>query len=233
MTSVEERKHGGELSLASRAFYSLLHALVGVLVLGYFRARAHSSQKLPRKGGVIIAPVHRSNLDVPVLGATCPRRLRYFAKDSLFTNRFWTWLLTLVGGFPVRRDGTDRPALDAAIRVLERGEPLAMFPEGERKSGPLVHPLLNGVAYVAGRAQVPIVPVGIGGSERAMAKGNLLPRPTRLIFLYGEPIDPPRSDGKRVPRSEIHRVTAELHEAIQSLFDEAQRRAGTPNPHRS
>jgi 1-acyl-sn-glycerol-3-phosphate acyltransferase len=229
VNEVEQRLKGGPMSLPSRAFYYSAHWLTRLLALLYFRGYVHDADNLPRTGAVIIAPVHRSNLDVPVLGATCPRRLRYFAKDSLFRNRFWTWLLTLVGAFPVHRDATDRQALEAAVRILERGEPLAMFPEGERKSGPVVQPLLRGVAYVAGRTQVPILPVGIGGSEHAMPKGQVLPRPSRLVYLYGETIDPPRAEGKRVSRSEIDRVTAELYEAVQSLFDEAQRRAGTPN----
>ena len=230
MNEVEERMKGGTMSLPARAFYHGAHWLARLLVFLYFRGYVHHANNLPREGAVIVAPVHRSNLDVPVLGATSPRRLRYFAKDSLFTNRFWTWLLTLVGAFPVRRDSTDRQALEAAIRVLERGEPLAMFPEGERKSGPVVQPLLRGVAYVAGRTQVPILPVGIGGSEHAMPKGRVWPRPSRLVYLYGKLIEPPRLEGERVPRSEIDRVTAEVYEAVQSLFDEAQRRAGTPNP---
>ncbi len=229
MNEVDERLKGGAMSLPSRVFYHGAHFLARLLVLLYFRGHVHEAKNLPKKGAVIIAPVHRSNLDVPVLGSTCPRRLRYFAKDSLFKNRFWTWLLTLVGGFPVRRDATDRQALEAAVRVLGRGEPLAMFPEGERKSGPVVQPLLRGVAYVAGRAQVSILPVGIGGSEHAMPKGQFLPRPSKLVFLYGEPIAPPRLEGKRVPRAEVERVTDELYHAVQSLFDEAQRRAGTPN----
>lgn len=223
---------GGEVGFAARAFYHSAHFIVRLFVLVYFRGYAHRQSNMPRKGPVIVAPVHRSNLDVPMLGATSPRRLRYFAKDSLFKNQFWAWLLTAVGGFPVRRDSTDRQALQAAERVLARGEPLVMFPEGERKAGPTVHPLLDGVAYMAARAQVPIMPVGIGGSERAMPKGAYLPRPRKLVYLYGELIPPPPRQGKRVPRSEMKALSAQLHETVQELFDEAQRIAGSPNPPR-
>jgi len=229
VSDLDSRLKGGEIGWFSRLVYHTLHFIVAVLVLVYFRARVVNPKKLPPRGAVILAPVHRSNLDVPLLGATCPRRLRYFAKDTLFEKRFWRWLLTTVGGFPVRRDATDRQAVDAARRVLDRGEALAMFPEGERKSGPVLHELFNGVAYMAAKAQATIVPVGIGGSERAMPKGAKIPRPTKITFIYGDPIPPPAVDGKRVDRSDIRRVTAELHTAVQTLFDEAQDAVGAPH----
>ena len=69
------------------------------------------------------------------------------------------------------RGSADREALRRCVAVLEAGEPLVLFPEGERKSGPTVQPLFDGAVYVALRAGVPIVPVGIGGSERVMPKG--------------------------------------------------------------
>ena len=61
--------------------------------------------------------------------------------------------------------------------MLERGEPLVLFPEGTRRSGPVIENLHEGAAYLSSRTGAPIVPVGIGGSERAMAKGKRLPRP--------------------------------------------------------
>jgi len=230
VVETDDRIKGGEVGLAARAFYHSAHVLARLLAFLYFRAYVRHADRMPRKGPVILAPVHRSNLDVPILGSTCPRRLRYFAKDSLFINGFWTWVLTAVGAFPVRREATDRQAIEAAYRVLERGEPLAMFPEGERKSGPDVQPFLHGVAYVACRAQVPVIPVGIGGSERAMPKGKYVPRPRKLVYVYGEPVDPPPLEGARVPRAGVKQLSADLHDKVQELFDEAQRIAGCPNP---
>ena len=174
---------GGRLGLSSRLMYHMLHALGQLLAFMYFRVYAHRPTKLPRKGAVIISPVHRSNLDVPLLGITCPRRLRYLAKGSLFKNPFWTWLLTLFGGFPLDREArADRGALNAAMNVLERGEALVVFPEGERKAGPWVHPMLDGAAWLSVKSGAPILPVGIGGSERAMPKGATVPKPRKVIY---------------------------------------------------
>jgi len=227
-----QQVRGGELGVFSRLTYHFLHALARLAAFLYFRGYVHSPRNLPRKGGVIISPVHRSNLDVPLLGATCPRRLRYLAKGSLFESRFWAWFLTVVGGFPLDRGAkADRGALKAALGVLERGEALVVFPEGERKSGPTVHPMLDGAVWLSVRSGSPILPVGIGGSERAMPKGASVPRPSKLVFLYGEPIAPPvNADGSRVSRSQMRAHSDLLRATIQELFDEAQDRAGAPNP---
>ncbi len=225
---------GGQLGPTSRFTYAMLHTFLRMLAYLYFRAFAHNRKNLARKGAVIISPVHRSNLDVPLLGITCPRRLRYLAKGSLFKNKFWAWFLTLIGGFPLDRDVTaDFGALKAALSVLDRGEALVVFPEGERKDGPWVHPVMDGAVWLSCRSGAPILPVGIGGSQKAMPKRANLPRPSKLVFQYGHPIFPPKNDdGSRVTRSQMHAHSQMLRATIQQLFDEAQETAGSPNPPR-
>jgi 1-acyl-sn-glycerol-3-phosphate acyltransferase len=106
---------------------------------------------------------------------------------------------------------------------------LVLFPEGTRQSGPIVQPLFDGAAYVAVKAGVPIVPVGIGGSERVMPKGSKMIYPRKCVLVVGEPIIAPMDETGRVPRSAVKDVTSRLYEDLQRLFDEAQRLAGTPN----
>jgi 1-acyl-sn-glycerol-3-phosphate acyltransferase len=223
---------GGQLGIGSRLFYGFFHWVVRASALVYFRAYARNSRNLPRTGAVIVSPMHRSNLDVPLLGATSPRRLRYLAKGSLFTSRFWGWVLTAVGGFPLDREvNADRGALKAALGILERGEALAVFPEGERKSGPWVQPMIDGAVWLSRRSGAPILPVGIGGSADAMPKGANVPRPSRIVFLYGDLIPAPSdSDGSRLSRRQLATFSDELRDTLQRLFDEAQVIAGTPNP---
>lgn len=220
---------GKELGLPSRLTYHVIHVLAQLLALAYWRVYARNRTKLPRRGGVIISPVHRSNLDVPLLGATCPRRLRYLAKGSLFTSKFWGWFLTVVGGVPLDRGAkVDRGALKAATEVLERGEALVVFPEGERKAGPTVHPMMDGAVWLSVKSGCPILPVGIGGSERSMGKGRRIPRPSRIAFLYGDPIPPPVAlDGSRVSRAQMREHSDALRVTLQALFDQAQAQAGT------
>jgi 1-acyl-sn-glycerol-3-phosphate acyltransferase len=151
--------------------------------------------------------------------------MRYMGKDSLWKKRPVGWILSALGGFPVSRGTADREALRRCIEVLEAGEPLVLFPEGERKSGPVVQPLFDGAMYIAVKAGVPVLPVGIGGSERAMPKGKKYLRPSKCVVIVGEALTPPVTDG-RASRSSVKEFTNRLHIELQRLFDEAQALAG-------
>jgi 1-acyl-sn-glycerol-3-phosphate acyltransferase len=212
-------------SLASRLFYGLARTLVGVFVRTWNRASVDGRERVPTEGAFVLAPVHRSNMDTPYASLTTRRRLRFMGKDSLWEKKAAGWFLSALGGFPVSRGMADREALRRCAEVLAAGEPLVVFPEGERKSGPVVAPLFEGAAYLAARAGVPIVPVGIGGSERVMPKGARFIRPRKVAVVIGEPLLA-ESDGGQVPRAAIHDLTNRLHEELQRLFDLAQIRAG-------
>jgi 1-acyl-sn-glycerol-3-phosphate acyltransferase len=165
-------------------------------------------------------------MDIPIVSVVTRRRLRYMGKDSLWKKPFWRWFLSALGGFPVTRGTVDKEALARCMAVLTRGEPLVLFPEGERKSGPLVQPLFDGATFMAARVGVPIVPVGIGGSERVMPKGSRVIYPRKVHVIVGEPIVVPDNGGRRVPREDIAKTTTELHDQLQVLFDRARARAG-------
>lgn len=214
--------------LASRVIYTFARSVVTAFVHGYTRVRIDGRQHLP-VGPYVLAPTHRSNYDTPVTAALTRRRLRFMGKHTLWKGRVIGWLLSAFGGFPVTRGTADREALRRCIEVLEGGEALVMFPEGERKSGPQVHPLKDGAAYVAARAGVPIVPVGIGGTERVMPVGSKFVYPRRVCVVIGAPLVVAGSQDGRVARSGIRETTARLHVVLQQLFDEAQMKAGTPN----
>ena len=225
--------HPEELEAQGRVVGVIFHFFVQRLaraVFGaYFRCYSRGRRNLPRKGGVIIAPTHRSNLDTPMIGASAGRPLRYFAKSGLFKGPITTWMMVTMGAFPVRRDTIDRSALKAALVVLEAGQPLVVFPEGERKSGTRIHPLLDGVAWLAGKAQVPVVPVAIGGTERAMGIGVRMPRPRTVRIVWGEPLAPPETDHRgRVSREELTSYSEELREILQNMFDGVQQELGIP-----
>ncbi|MHB1923062.1 MAG: lysophospholipid acyltransferase family protein [Acidimicrobiales bacterium] len=198
--------------------------LVAVACRLLFRLSVEGQENLPASGAFVVAPVHRSNLDTLYVGGISRRRLRFMGKDSLWKNPVTAFVFSALGGFPVHRGSADREALRKCMEVIQGGEPLVLFPEGTRQSGPVVESLFEGAAYVASRTGVPIVPVGIGGSERAMPKGSKLIHPVKVHLVIGRPIHPP--SGGRVPRSAVHDMTAALHKELQVLFDAAQARAG-------
>jgi 1-acyl-sn-glycerol-3-phosphate acyltransferase len=182
---------------------------------------------MPPDGPVILAPVHRSNIDTLLMGAVTRRPLRFMGKDSLWrVNRAASWLLTALGGFPVARGTADREALRRCEEVLARGQPLVMFPEGTRQYGPVVQPCFDGPAFLSLRTGAPILPIGIGGSERAQRKGSKMIRPVRVRIVVGELIVPPAREGKATSRRAVRELTERLQREVQSLFDLAQVQAG-------
>jgi cytidylate kinase len=216
---------------AGRAFdrflYWFCRGAIHLFARGYWRLTIRGAENLPASGPYVVAPVHRSNIDTPLVGCITTRRLRFMGKDSLWKHRASARFLSALGGFPVHRGSADRDALRRCIEVIAGGEPLVLFPEGTRQAGPLVQELFEGAAYVATRTGVPIVPVGIGGSERAMPKGAKGLRPVRIAIVVGRPLYPEeRDDGRRGSRRAVKELTQRLHEELQALFDAAQVQAG-------
>lgn len=208
-------------------FYAFVRGLIEAFFRLVFRVRIVGREHVPADGAFVLAPgAHRSNLDTLIVCMLTRRRLRYMGKDTLWKHRWADWFFSALGGFPVHREGADREALRQCLDAVAHGEPVVMFPEGTRQSGPRVENLHGGPAYVAAKAGIPILPVGIGGGERAMPPGSKMIRPTTMTMVVGPPIDPPGDEGGRVRRSQMQATTDELRDVLQELFDEAQQLAG-------
>lgn len=210
-----------------RGFYNFVRGFVWMVSKLVFRIRVYGSEHVPPDRPFVLAPVHRSNLDTPWVALVTERRMRYMGKDAMWKYKLSAWFFTAAGGFPVKRGSADRDALRMCREVIAQGEPLVMFPEGTRQSGPVVEELFDGPAYVALHTGAPLVPVGIGGSERAMPKGAKFIRPVKITLVVGPPIEPPPVPaGGRVSRRAVRELSEQLRKEIQRLFDEAQELAG-------
>jgi 1-acyl-sn-glycerol-3-phosphate acyltransferase len=217
----------------TRISYAIVRGLILAVAKVLGRVTVVGADKVPTTGAFVLAPVHRSNVDFALTSILTRRPMRYMGKDSIWKSRLLGRFVTMLGAFPVHRGTADRDALKACTDIVNGGSPLVMFPEGTRRHGPVVEDLFDGTAFVASRCQVPIIPLGIGGSEAMMPKGSKLLRPSKLVLLVGEPIPPPAlTESGRVPRSAVGELTARLHGELQSLFDDAQELAGRPNPPR-
>ncbi|MDG2025857.1 MAG: lysophospholipid acyltransferase family protein [Acidimicrobiales bacterium] len=226
--TVERSAHGLFGRLLYRPFWLFVFTLCKLL----FRLRVDGRKNLP-DGPFIMSAVHRSFVDTPIVGVITGKRMRFMGKESLWKNRPLGAFLTFFGGFPVERSGADRTALRAAQDVLALGEPLVMFPEGTRQEGPRLNreQVLDGPAFVAARAGVPIVPVGIGGSAKALPLGAKIPRPRKIVVVIGEPIDPPDKVNGKVPRRAVKDLTDQLFADLGDLYIEARVLAGDePEP---
>jgi 1-acyl-sn-glycerol-3-phosphate acyltransferase len=206
-------------------FYSFARALITGACRVLFGVRVTGKENVPAAGAYIVAPSHRSLLDIPIAAAITPRRIRFMAKESLFKTKFGATVFAALGAIRVERGTTDRGALRASQAALEEGEPLAIFPEGTRREGSELGELYDGAAYVALKLGVPIVPVGIGGSEQILATQKLVPRLHRVRVVVGKPIRSAAAVGT-VKRSQVAALTEELRVALQQCFDEARAQAG-------
>ncbi len=206
--------------------YRLFRSLVCWFTQVFTRMHIDGRENLPPSGAYVLAPVHRSYVDSPIVACVSTRRLRFMGKQEMWKYPRLGWFFSALGAFPVNRGTVDREALTRCITVLEAGEPLVLFPEGERKDGPLIHPLFDGAAFVAARVGVPIIPVGIGGSTRVMPRHAKMIHPRRVHVVIGEPIMVETDASGRAPRRAIAEASRRLSTDLQRLFDLAQARVG-------
>jgi 1-acyl-sn-glycerol-3-phosphate acyltransferase len=214
-------------SLFDRAAYQTMRFVVTTFCRIWCRMTIDGRENVPAHRAFLLAPVHRSILDTPISSGVTLRRMRYMGADKYWKFRPFGRLLSALGGFPVSRGTADREAIKRCIEVLEGGEPLVLFPEGERKSGSVVQQLFDGAAYIAVKAGVPILPVGIGGSERAMPKGSRFIRPRKVHVIVGELIEiPALADASpKSQRAAAREMTVQLHGSLQLLLDAAEAKA--------
>ena len=163
--------------------YFLVRLVLVPLMKLVFGLTAEGRENVPRKGPVVIAPNHKSFWDAFFIAAVVRRRLHFMGKAELFQG--WRGrLFVALGGFPVLRGRSDAEAIDTARAILERGDVLALFPEGTRVSDPdrlgIPH---RGATRLAIETGAVIVPAAITGTEKRRWH---LPRRVRIAF--GEPI---------------------------------------------
>jgi 1-acyl-sn-glycerol-3-phosphate acyltransferase len=209
-----------ELSERRTFTYRVCAGLVWGLARLFFHPTVTGAENIPLEGPVVIAPIHRSNVDFALTLFISKRKAFFMAKDSLFRVPLLGPLIAHLGAFPIHRGSADRESMALSEAVLRQGHALVLFPEGTRKEGRQVGPLHDGAMFVATRTGARIVPVGIGGSERAMPKGAKLPRRAKIKIVVGPPIDPPTSEG-RVSRSALTAKSEELRAALEKVYLES------------
>lgn len=202
----------------------ILRAIVRLLLPLLVRLEVVGKENLPQKGPYILATNHLSVFDLPVLLAVCPHPIRAFAASKHRRNPIYAPILAMAGSIWVRRGEIDREALRGALRVLGRGEVLGIAPEGTRARG--VYALQKGktgAAYLATRADVPIVPVGLSGTEKIKENFVRLQR-TAVRLVIGEPFRLPEAGRVRGPRLDeytdiiMRRIAALLPEPYRGVY---------------
>lgn len=194
----------------------------------WYRMSVHNLSALPRSGGMIIAPNHRSYVDTPLVCVALPRDLRFVGLGSIVSHRSVARLYALLGAIPINPETIDRRGIAECIELLKQGHVLVMFPEGKRLSGPSIGTIYSGVAFMAVKAGCPIVPVGIAGAEESMPRGAWFPKSTKVVVQVGDPInvDDSATDQSRRGRTRqsVDALTSTLQANLQAVSDAARKK---------
>ncbi len=190
----------------------LVYALLGGL-------RVEGRANVPRTGGVLITPNHISDADPTAVGIALPRPCYFMAKEELFQVRFLGALIRAMHGFPIKRYSADRAALRHTEQLLEQGEAVVIFPEGKLSEDGQLQELLPGVLLVAQRANVPIVPTILEGTNSLMPYGKLTPRHAHrpIVVRFGPPVSLAQLTGGGKGSEALKRGAERLRAIMQAL----------------
>lgn len=172
---------------------------------------------VPTQGTLLVVANHLSLADPPILGVSISRKVIFMAKEELFRSRFSRFFVANFGAFPVRRGGLDRNAFKLSEYWLAKGMALVMFPEGQRSQNARLQPAFAGSALIALRLGVPILPIGITGTENIKGATWWLYHRPKITVNFGRPFNLPPTNGK-LTRSELAQQTNCIMEHIAELL---------------
>ena len=187
-----------------------------------FGLEVTGAHHVPRTGSFVLASNHVSYLDPPLLGAACPRRLRFMARASLFSHWLLGAFMRSVGVMPLQRGQNDLPGLRLAIQMLRNGEAVAIFPEGGRQFSGRLGTAKGGVGLLAVMAKVPIIPVVVRGTFEALPPGSRRVKRAKIRVAFGPQIPYTTSPVPTLAARERHdqlaaQVTHAWHQLAEHL----------------
>jgi 1-acyl-sn-glycerol-3-phosphate acyltransferase len=200
--------------------YWLLKCVLTPVVRLAERVRVEGRDHLPQWGAVILAANHRSFVDSIFIPLVVPRRVTFVAKAEYFDDPKTAWFFKSCGQIPITRDGgsASERALASATQVLRAGKVFAIYPEGTRTRDGCLHRGHTGVARLALRCNVPIVPIGLVGTDEVQPIDARFPTVFRDVTVrFGEPIEPARYAGREHDHMALRELTDEVMYEIGQL----------------
>jgi 1-acyl-sn-glycerol-3-phosphate acyltransferase len=187
-----------------------------------FRPTVEGLENVPAKGGAVLAGNHLSVADEYIMGAVVPRHIAFWAKAEYFNGTglggfAMKTLMRGLGAIEVNREGgrAALTALDAAIPALRGGELVGVYPEGTRSPDGRLYRGRTGAARLALLAEVPIIPIGVIGTERVQPIGRKIPKlGAKVTIRFGKPMD---FTGATMDSATLRAITDELMVTIQGL----------------
>ncbi|PKV84394.1 1-acyl-sn-glycerol-3-phosphate acyltransferase [Streptomyces sp. TLI_146] len=205
-------------------YYVLKYALLGPLLRLLFRPRIEGLEHIPDEGPAIVAGNHLSFSDHFLMPVMLKRRITFLAKQEYFTGpgikgRLTAAFFRAVGQIPVDRSGKEagQAAIREGLGVLRRNELLGIYPEGTRSHDGKLYKGKVGVAVMALKAQVPVIPCAMVGTFEIQPPGQVMPKIRRVTIRFGEPLDFSRYTGMENEKAVLRAATDELMYKILEL----------------
>lgn len=193
----------------------LFRPAVHALSRAYFGLQLRGVEHIPADGPLVIAPNHQTYADPPLVTIPVRRPVHYMAWDQLFEIPVFNRFIRMLRAFPVDIDARDARATREAVRLLQGGAALMIFPEGERTADGRLRRFKQGAFRLAVSQGAPVMPVTITGGDRAWPPGRVLPRPGRITITYHAAL---RADPARDPREAARDLAERTRAAILSAM---------------
>ncbi len=191
-------------------WYETVRITLRFVCIVCFRCRVYGKGNIPATGPFLLVSNHQSYLDPVFCSVFIKRMLGYLARDTLFTNRFFGWMIRSVNAVPLKRGKADLSAIKAILSKLKTGNAICLYPEATRTPDGKIAEFKGGIGLLCRRAKVPVVPVVIDGAYEAWPRDKKLFTFRSLISIsYGEPIMPEElkdSDAREIARMLTERL---------------------------
>lgn len=198
-------------------FYKASQYTIAPLLRGLWRIHATGLHHVPSKGGAILASNHLSYSDHYFLPAVVPRQIFFISKAQHFDVPVQRWLFEQWGVIPLKRGEGDNEAMERSLQVLREGKLFGIYPEGTRSVDGKLHKGRTGVARLALLARVPVVPVGMIGTDKVLPKGKSVPNLKKVVVHIGAPLDFSAFYGMENDRKVCREITDRIMHAIKDL----------------
>lgn len=190
-----------------RILKPILH-FVAILI---YRVKKVGEENVPKEGAFVLCGNHVHALDAPAIVLSAKRKVVFIAKSELFKNPILKWLANVFDIIPVKRGKQDLESMKRSLKAIAKGEILGIFPEGTRKGLEKNVKVKTGAAFMALRAGVPIIPVGVQGSFKPF---------TKVIINYGKPMNFSKYYSNKPEKEVLEKVTEEVMAEIIKLTNE-------------
>lgn len=201
-------------------WYSILRGLAIAFFKVFFAMKIEGKENIPCQGGVILASNHLSYIDPIVLGIFVPRRVNFMAKEELFENFLFRWIIVRLGAFPIKRESIDRTTYKKILKLLQKREVVVLFPEGTRSIDGTIGQLQAGTARIALKADVPVIPIIIRGTEKVLPRGGKLIRLAKIKARAAKPLKKNIDSNREITKKDIEEFENELEEKMRLLHRE-------------